>query len=323
MNSPSCAPSSPNEDLESIVRDAMRKVTAAKETDLCKYIPYQGGALDPSSYLSIKSANPSLLSDLIHNHILDCKPVSHEIVNNEVTSSTLTLDECIKEAMSLINAKKEVGICKYIPDGEGYLHHCTYFRIKKESPQRLLYMIKQNLLDKTPTKYPSKPRKTYQRQECRSVDLEEIIKACMEKMAHIISKEEDLCRYIPGDNGFLHPVSYRRLKSKDPAALSNLLDKHVLQPETPMLLVWNNAADTGEARSTGKYRNKKTNTLIGDKSTVESATLPSAQSKDGQLNALPHANVMMRLVQNQLVANILDHKLDYELLDVYEALIQK
>lgn len=323
MNLPLCAPSSPNKDLESITREAMRKVNAAKETDLCKYIPYQDKALDPSSYLSIKSANSTLLCELIHSHILDCKPISYKTPTNETTASTLTLNECISKAMTLIDGKKEADICKYIPDDEGYLHHCAYFRIKRESPQRLLYLIKQNLLDKTPTKYPSKPRKAYQRQRSRSADLVEIIKTCMDKMAHVISKEEDLCRYIPGDNGFLHPVSYRSLKSKDPGTLSKLMDKHILEPEDPTLLVWNNASNAGGARSTGNYRNKKAKDPNNDRSNIEPSTMPITQKKEGKLSASPHMNIMMRLVQNQLVANILERKLDQELFDVYTELIQE
>ena len=77
----------------------------------------------------------------------------------EEKTSLKELEECIENAMSKIQAKRESKLCRYIPYEEGRLHHFAFNKLKKTNPLELRSMIQQHILDsEQPTMVPSKPR---------------------------------------------------------------------------------------------------------------------------------------------------------------------
>lgn len=47
-------------------------------------------------------------------------------------------------------------------------------------------------------------------------------------------KENDICRYIPGPKGgYIHHFSMRKMKHEDPEQLTNLLNKYILNSDSP------------------------------------------------------------------------------------------
>lgn len=63
------------------------------------------------------------------------------------------VEELIKQAVKKVNGKKENDICHYLPgDAEGYIHHFTMRKMKKEEPKKLADMLNKYILD------PSKPK---------------------------------------------------------------------------------------------------------------------------------------------------------------------
>lgn len=67
------------------------------------------------------------------------------------------------------------------------------------------------------------------------VELEKLIQSALDKVGG--SKESDLCRYIPGESGgYLHHFTLKKLKTKNPSLLQELIGQHILQRAEPNTL---------------------------------------------------------------------------------------
>lgn len=62
----------------------------------------------------------------------------------------LEIEGHIKKALSRINSSKEKDICKFIPsaEGEGYIHHFTLRKMKKNEPAKLESLLKEFIIDR-------------------------------------------------------------------------------------------------------------------------------------------------------------------------------
>lgn len=83
--------------------------------------------------------------------------------------------------------------------------------------------------------------------------LEELLQKSMKKVG--VSKENDLCRYIPSSKGdHVHHFTLRKWKAKDPDMLAASLEKHILQIDKPKALPPKSRAPRG-SRSNGAFNN--------------------------------------------------------------------
>lgn len=63
-------------------------------------------------------------------------------------------------------------------------------------------------------------------------DLEKLIDKAIKKVHG--TKENDLCKYLPGpEGGYMHHFTMRKLKSVDPAQLFSLLQKFIIDVDSP------------------------------------------------------------------------------------------
>ena len=152
------------ENLEEVIKRALQKTGAQKEMDLCSYIPGQNGPLSSSTYLKLKDTNKQTLCDLIKKHILDNDlrkiPATSEVTHSEQPYAGKALKECVQEAMKKLNVQNETALCRYIPHGEGYIHHFTYLKMKSANPVQVRNLIQTFILDKRmPQRVPHKTRK--------------------------------------------------------------------------------------------------------------------------------------------------------------------
>jgi len=77
----------------------------------------------------------------------------------EEKTSLKELEECIANAMSKVQTKRESKLCRYIPHDERHLHHFAFNKLKKTNPTELRNMIQRHILDtEQPVMVPSKPR---------------------------------------------------------------------------------------------------------------------------------------------------------------------
>jgi hypothetical protein len=66
-------------------------------------------------------------------------------------------------------------------------------------------------------------------------DLDKLIDKAIKKVS--VKKENDLCRYLPGPKGgYMHHFTMRKLKKLDPAQFFSLLNKHIIEKESPKAL---------------------------------------------------------------------------------------
>lgn len=66
-------------------------------------------------------------------------------------------------------------------------------------------------------------------------DLEKLIAKAIKKVSG--SKENDLCKYLPGPSGgYMHHFTLRKLKNTDPAELFKMLQKFVIESDSPRAL---------------------------------------------------------------------------------------
>lgn len=70
------------------------------------------------------------------------------------------LDAVIEQAKKKIQGSKESDICRYLPsqDEEGYMHHFSLQKMKKNEPNQLIMLIKKHILEGSPKTIPSKQR---------------------------------------------------------------------------------------------------------------------------------------------------------------------
>lgn len=62
--------------------------------------------------------------------------------------------------------------------------------------------------------------------------LEEVINRAIEKVG--ASKENDLCRYLPMEEGYIHHFTLRKMKSEEPSRLKNMLEEFIIDVAKPL-----------------------------------------------------------------------------------------
>ncbi|MEI6531471.1 MAG: hypothetical protein WCN87_01475 [Chlamydiota bacterium] len=64
------------------------------------------------------------------------------------------------------------------------------------------------------------------------VELDDIIAKALEKIGG--EDENDLCKFLPGNSGgYIHHFTLRKMKNNEPAALTDMIQKYIVQNETP------------------------------------------------------------------------------------------
>ena len=327
----------PSERLDKFIKLSLERVSASKETDLCRYLYKNGRSLSPSAYLEMKDMQKEELASLLQGCILEEKPQLQAL-----SPEDCSLEEFIEEAMMRTQVDKETSLCRYIPQGESHLHHVSYLKIKRDEPQRLKYLIKQNILDKKPEEIesgsicsnPSGPL---------NKSLEGVIIKALTKLADEIEGEDELCRYIPHKDSFLHPLAYRSLKYKNAKKLASLIKEHILTVESPERRPWVTSTCKGKKfeskrklsakecfEETPAEKSSKIDQLVEmmDKlaAKIERSQPEKAPSENKQVfiarsryNASYRKN-LLQVIQNQLIASVERGEIDHELWGCYASL---
>ena len=62
-------------------------------------------------------------------------------------------------------------------------------------------------------------------------DIEDVIGKAIKKVG--AKKENELCRYLPMDEGYMHHFTMRKMKIKNPQELSVLIEKFIIKTDRP------------------------------------------------------------------------------------------
>jgi len=66
-------------------------------------------------------------------------------------------------------------------------------------------------------------------------ELEKLIEKAIKKLR--AAKENELCKYLPGETGgYMHHFTLRKLKNLDPEKLASLIQKFIIETDTPNAL---------------------------------------------------------------------------------------
>jgi hypothetical protein len=347
------APSITLEDLEELIKEALRKTGLAKELDLCSYLFDCNERLSPTTYLELKDTDRKTLYKLIKENILEIN--FHEFSSKRVKTpeklayTGQSLEECIREAMVRLNVQRETAMCKYIPYEKGHLHHFTYLKMKSSNPIQLRNLIKMHILDQRPQLLPPMKRKQYVFQNSRQStehqfhkpeeDVEAVIQQAMQRSDLNLEEEEDLCRYLPRGDSFLHPLGFRSLKRNNPRELSKLIRDYVLIPIDPKPLEWKKIDRyPSNFKPMKEPQQEKSPSLAYDRidqllEAVNSLTKTLQISKTEGVTQVRHPSVpnqhssrkipekCFQMIQADLIAKILKREVDLNLWTAYVELL--
>ncbi|MDX8430309.1 MAG: hypothetical protein SNF33_00650 [Candidatus Algichlamydia australiensis] len=78
-------------------------------------------------------------------------------------------------------------------------------------------------------------------------ELEDVIAKAIKKVGG--NKENDLCKYIPMDSGgYIHHFTLRKMKSKDPSELLDLIKNHIIKADRPRIVAPKQRAPRGSRK---------------------------------------------------------------------------
>lgn len=79
-----------------------------------------------------------------------------------------------------------------------------------------------------------------------SKKLEELLDGALKKVG--AKTEKDICRYLPNNGGYMHHFTYRKLKTRNPDALSEMLRRYIINSEKPMTVAPKQRAARGSKK---------------------------------------------------------------------------
>lgn len=138
--------------------------------------------------------------------------------------------------------------------------------------------------------------------------IEALIHAAVRKISG--QKENDICRYLPVDTGgYIHHFTMRKLKTENPIELAEMIQMHIIDPESPSMVTPKPRAARGSRKRRDQYQFSKQDIermlnmarLAGDKDMVRKLT----PKKD------------LRTIKRELIASIRHGKIDQELWNFY------
>lgn len=65
-----------------------------------------------------------------------------------------------------------------------------------------------------------------------SKKLEELLEGALKKVGK--TKEKEICRYLPMNGGYMHHFTWKKLKTRDPQTLTDMLQRYIINIEKPM-----------------------------------------------------------------------------------------
>lgn len=88
-------------------------------------------------------------------------------------------------------------------------------------------------------------------------EIEEIITKAIKKVNG--NKENDLCRYIPGNTGgYLHHFTLKKMKLRQPSELCSLLEKFIINSDKPTRIAPKQRAARGSRKKKDQYTFSRT-----------------------------------------------------------------
>ena len=248
---------------------------------------------------------------------------------------TLTnIEDSISKAMEKVGVRNPNQLCKFIPFEGGHLHHFTMEKLKKTNRDRLEEMLKTHILNKeSPKVFPAKTRKPYKKkyrtpQYKKTLDrnsLEGCIALAMQRKNLKLNKENDLCRYLPTEEGKrLHYLAFKKMRKSEPNKLKAMIEKYLLIPKRPQLIqsarVQKELSPSKETPINPSLTEKLVYSIDQLIHTLRNKNTPYSDKKENSMNLLQRS---LKAVQFQLIQSIQNKGIDPELWETYVLMVKE
>jgi hypothetical protein len=133
-------------ELEEYITQAMQKVNATTEGELCRYIPDNSGtAIHHFTFFKLKRSNPQALMATIKRHILDKKP-EKALSKPRTRKASSNYKRAIEIKFTRDQLSRLLVILKKTDDND-LLNLVSSYQPAREIQKRMLEMIKQKQMD--------------------------------------------------------------------------------------------------------------------------------------------------------------------------------
>jgi hypothetical protein len=144
-------------------------------------------------------------------------------------------------------------------------------------------------------------------------EIEEIISKAIKKVNG--TKENDLCKYIPGDSGgYMHHFTLKKMKNRQPGELGTLLEKFIINTEKPSSLPPKQRAARGSRKKRDQYTFSRMQ--------LEKMLQLARQSGDSEMVTMLSPKKSLATSKRELIASIRHGKVEPELWNFYVEALQ-
>ena len=181
--------------------------------------------------------------------------------------------------------------------------------------------------------FPAKIRKPYKRkyrapQEKKILDrnsLEGCIALAMQRKSLKLNKENDLCRYLPTEEGKrLHYLAFKKMREREPDKLKAMIEKYLLVPKRPQLIqsarVQKELSPSKETQLNPSLTEKLVYSIDQLIHTLRNEKTPYPDKKENPMNLLQRS---LKAVQSQLIQLIQNKGIDPELWETYVLMVKE
>ncbi|NGX56501.1 MAG: hypothetical protein K1060chlam5_00744 [Candidatus Anoxychlamydiales bacterium] len=138
-------------------------------------------------------------------------------------------------------------------------------------------------------------------------EIEEVISRAIKKVG--VRKENDLCKYIPMPDGYMHHFTLRKMKRKQPSELASLIKEHIINVEKPLALPPKQRAPRGSR--------KRKDQLNFSKWQLERMLNIARLAGDKEIISLLSPKKSLATYKRELIQSIRHNKIDPELWNGY------
>lgn len=144
-------------------------------------------------------------------------------------------------------------------------------------------------------------------------EIEEIITKAIKKVNG--RKENDLCKYIPGDSGgYMHHFTLKKMKNRQPIELGSLLEKFIINTEKPSSLPPKQRAARGSRKKRDQY--------TFSRNQLEKMLQLARQSGDKEMVTMLSPKKSLATSKRELIASIRHGRVDQDLWNFYVEALQ-
>jgi hypothetical protein len=138
-------------------------------------------------------------------------------------------------------------------------------------------------------------------------EIEEMIFRAIKKVG--VRKENDLCKYIPTPDGYLHHFTLRKMKKKQPSELASMIKEHIINVEKPKALPPKQRAPRGSR--------KRKDQLNFSKWQLERMLNIARLAGDKEIISLLSPKKSLASYKRELIQSVRHNKIDNELWNGY------